>query len=152
QRNFTDEDARMMKTNEGFQYAYNAQAVVDEKSQVIIAAEITQQAGDVGQLLPMVTAASKSLLAIGIESSPKVILADAGYCSEDNLASLEKDKVNALIATGRLTSILGTRYCDNRLEVSAGREAEAEAPAAPPGNGDVELGEAGVDQHGGVGA
>jgi len=102
QRNFTDEDARMMKTNEGFQYAYNAQAVVDEKSQVIIAAEITQQAGDVGQLLPMVTAASKSLLAIGIESSPKVILADAGYCSEDNLASLEKDKVNALIATGRL--------------------------------------------------
>ena len=41
QRNFTDPEARMMKTNEGFQYAYNAQAVVDEESQVIIAAEVS---------------------------------------------------------------------------------------------------------------
>ena len=102
QRNFTDPEARMMKTNEGFQYAYNAQAVVDEESQVIIAAEITQQAGDVGQLLPMIAAARESIEAIGIETSPKVILADAGYCSEDNLARLEKDDINALIATGRL--------------------------------------------------
>jgi hypothetical protein len=102
QRNFTDPEARMMKTNEGFQYAYNAQAVVDEESQVIIAAEITQQAGDVGQLLPMIAAARESIEAIGIETSLKVILADAGYCSEDNLARLEKDNVNALIATGRL--------------------------------------------------
>ncbi|MHB8437338.1 MAG: transposase [Acidimicrobiales bacterium] len=82
--------------------AVNAQAVVDEKSQVILAAEITQQAGDVGQLLPMIAAAKEGLLAIGIKTSPRVILADAGYCSEDNLAKLEEDSVNALIATGRL--------------------------------------------------
>ncbi len=102
QRNFTDPEARMMKTNDGFQYAYNAQAVVDEESQVIIAAEITQQAGDVGQLIPMIAAARESIEAAGIETSLKVILADAGYCSEDNLARLEKADINALIATGRL--------------------------------------------------
>ncbi len=32
QRSFTDPESRMMKTNDGFHYAYNAQAVVDEGS------------------------------------------------------------------------------------------------------------------------
>ena len=37
QRNFTDPESRMMKTTDGFHYAYNAQAVVDEEAQVIVA-------------------------------------------------------------------------------------------------------------------
>ena len=38
QRNFTDPDARVMKIADGyFHYCYNAQAVVDERAQVIIA-------------------------------------------------------------------------------------------------------------------
>ena len=57
------------------------------------------------------------------------------------------------IATNlRLTSILGTVYSSSRVEVSAGWEAEAEGSVLPPGDGDVKFGEAGVDQHGGVGA
>ncbi len=36
QRSFTDPEARMMKTTDGFHYAYNAQAVVDEYSQVVL--------------------------------------------------------------------------------------------------------------------
>jgi len=47
QRNFTDPEARMMKTVDCFCYAYNAQAVVDEHSQVILATDVTNQAGDV---------------------------------------------------------------------------------------------------------
>lgn len=54
QRNFTDPEARMMKTNHGFDYAYNAQAVVDEEHQVVLAAEVTDEAGDVNQLVPMI--------------------------------------------------------------------------------------------------
>src|SRR5664279_1814975 len=54
QRSFTDPESRMMKTNAGFHYCYNAQAVVDEESQVVLAAEATQQASDVDQLLSMV--------------------------------------------------------------------------------------------------
>jgi transposase len=56
QRNFTDPEARMMKTNDGFHYAYNAQAVVDEAAQVVIAASLTPQAGDVLQLFEMAAA------------------------------------------------------------------------------------------------
>jgi len=102
QRSFTDPQARMMKTNDGFHYAYNAQAVVDEYSQVVVAANVTDQAGDVAQLLPMITAATHSLADAGIEAVPKLVLADAGYCSQDNLEQISDRKVNALIATGRI--------------------------------------------------
>ncbi len=102
QRNFTDPEARMMKTVDGFCYAYNAQAVVDEYSQVVLAAEVTDQAGDVAQLLPMIAAATENLGDAGIGGAPKVILADAGYCSEDNLQEIADAEVNALVATGRI--------------------------------------------------
>ena len=102
QRSFTDPEARMMKTVDGFHYAYNAQAVVDEHSQVIVAADVTQQAGDVHQLIPMITAATTSLTNAGIEGDPKIVLADAGYCSQDNLQQLSDAKVNAVVATGKI--------------------------------------------------
>ena len=102
QRSFTDPESRMMKTVDGFHYAYNAQTVVDEHSQVVLAAEVTDQAGDVAQLIPMITAAADSLTDAGIEASPKVFLADAGYCSQDNLQEIADAEINVLVATGRI--------------------------------------------------
>ena len=102
QRNFTDPESRMMKTNDGFHYAYNAQAVVDEHSQVILAAKVTDQAGDVAQLIPMIDAATGNLGDAGIGSAPRVLLADAGYCSQDNLEGVADAEIDALIATGRI--------------------------------------------------
>ena len=46
QRNFTDPESRMMKTTDGFHYAFNAQAVVDEEAQVILAQSVSNQAAD----------------------------------------------------------------------------------------------------------
>jgi hypothetical protein len=102
QRSFTDPEARMMKTTDGFHYAYNAQAVVDEYSQVIVATEVTQQAGDVQQLIPMIDATTASLTDAGIKDTPTVVLADAGYCSQDNLQQLTDMEVNAVVATGKI--------------------------------------------------
>ncbi len=102
QRNFTDPEARMMKTNDGFHYAYNAQAVVDEASQVVLAAEITQCANDVNQLFDMVETANTNLVDASIDDSPDVVLADAGYCSEGNLQTAADTQINVLVATGRL--------------------------------------------------
>ena len=101
QRSFTDPEARMMKTNDGFHYAYNAQAVVDERAQVILAAEVTNEAGDVGQLLEMMDATVDNLEDAGIDEVPDTLLADAGYCSEDNLEAVEDNETDVLIATGR---------------------------------------------------
>jgi hypothetical protein len=45
QRNFTDPESRIMKTADAsFHYCYSGQAVVDEKSQVVLAGALTQQA------------------------------------------------------------------------------------------------------------
>jgi hypothetical protein len=101
QRNFTDPEARMMKTNHGFDYAFNAQAVVDEESQVVLAAEITQEAGDVNQLIPMVEKTEENLAGARIGGSPEKLLTDAGYCSEDNLEAAEDRRPDVLAATGR---------------------------------------------------
>jgi transposase len=102
QRNFTDPESRMMKTTNGFHYAYNAQTVVDEGSQVVLAAEVTQQATDVDQLFFMIGVTEGNLDAADIDDSPEVILADAGYCSEANLEQVADAEINALVATGRI--------------------------------------------------
>jgi len=102
QRSFTDPDARMMKTNDGFQYAYNAQAVVDECSQVVVAVDVTQQTSDVQQLIPMIDATIASLEDAGLDTTLGVLLADAGYCSDANLKHLTDVEVNALVATGKI--------------------------------------------------
>ncbi|MGH9093251.1 MAG: IS1182 family transposase [Acidimicrobiales bacterium] len=103
QRNFTDPDARIMKTADGsFHYAQNAQAVVDESHQVVLCAVVTQQANDVHQLFPMIEKTNAELERAGIEARPRVLLADAGYCSADNLLALVENGTNALVATGRL--------------------------------------------------
>jgi hypothetical protein len=82
QRSFTDPESRMMKTTDGFHYAYNAQTVVDETSQVVLAAEVTNQAADVNELTEMIAVTEHNLDAADIDTSPEMILADAGYCSE----------------------------------------------------------------------
>ena len=92
----------MMKTTDGFHYAYNAQTVVDEGSQVVLAAEVTQQAADIDQLFFMIGVTEGNLDAADIDDSPEVILADAGYCSEANLQQIADAEINALVATGRI--------------------------------------------------
>jgi hypothetical protein len=102
QRNFTDPESRMMKTNDGFNYAFNAQALVDEEAQVIIAQAVTNLAADVPQLMDMIEQADANLAAADIDDTFDTVLADAGYCSEDNLAAAGDAGVDVLIATGRI--------------------------------------------------
>jgi transposase len=104
QRNFTDPDARIMKTADGsFHYAYNAQAIVDADHQVIVATTLTNIAVDVEQVVPMV---EKLHVATGV--LPGQILADAGYCSATNLdyaktvEAASDGRTELLIATGRV--------------------------------------------------
>ena len=91
-----------MMTNDGFHYAYNAQALVDEASKAIIAAEITQAATNVNQLMPMIADARENLESIGIDTIARVVLLDAGYCSEENFEEIQKAGIKPLIAGGRL--------------------------------------------------
>ena len=78
----------------------------------------------------MIAAARESIEAIGIETSPKVILADAGYCSEDNLARLEKDDINALDrVTGRLKARREGASIPTRQDPRGGHETRTHGTA-----------------------
>ena len=76
--NVSDPDSRVMRT-QGTppRQAYNAQTAVNER-QIIVAAEVTVQAGDFGHLQPMLETTLARLARHGI-SQPEAVLADAGY-------------------------------------------------------------------------
>jgi transposase len=102
QRNFTDPESRIMKTADGsFAQCFNAQAVVDEAHQVIVATELSNCAADSPALIPMTT---QTIANTG--RAPGQLLADAGYCCEANLTAAaeltEHTGTDFLIATGRL--------------------------------------------------
>jgi len=96
QRNFTDPDSRIMKTADGFEQAYNAQAAVDESSQVIVATGLTNAGNDKQQVEPMVAEIERRT-----GSRPRELSADSGYCSEHNLEHLSACGIRGYVATGR---------------------------------------------------
>lgn len=96
--NTSDPESRIMKTKDGYVQGYNAQAVATE-DQIVVAAEVTEEHNDHAQLHPMIAATNQSLADAGIDDRPEQLLADAGYCSEDNLAGLSEQDPDCLIAT-----------------------------------------------------
>ncbi len=110
QTNFTDPEAKIMKqSNKGFDYSYNAQAVVDGEYQVIVAAEVTRAANDKQQAVPMAQAAVANLEAAGIgrpkgadgTAMPIPNTADTGYYSEEAVMGLEGLGIAPYIAVER---------------------------------------------------
>lgn len=101
QYNFTDPESRIMKSNEGFVQAYNAQIAVEPEFQLIVGQAVTQATNDKEQVVPMIeTIEAQS------GQRPEEILADSGYCSEKNLEHLASPenpdrRIEAYIATGR---------------------------------------------------
>jgi Transposase DDE domain len=85
--NVTDPDSRFLHTRNGTVQGYNAQAVTT-LHQLVVAAELTDEANDVHQLKPMLAATAATLATAGIEERPEALLADAGYWSIDNLTTI----------------------------------------------------------------
>ena len=95
--NTTDSDSGIMKTQKGYLQGYNAQMVVSE-DQIILAAEVTTCATDVGLYIPMIDAALSNAVAAGSRDAIGCVLADAGYVSTNNLTAAGPDR---LIATSK---------------------------------------------------
>jgi len=93
QYNFTDPESRIMKGPDGFVQAYNVQVAVDEQ-QLIVGQAVTQETNDKKQLLPMITIIEQQLGA-----TPPQLLADAGYCSDENLTAIAGTTLDAYIST-----------------------------------------------------
>ena len=101
QSNFTDPESRIMKGADGFVQGYNAQAAVEPERGLIVGQRVTEAANDKEQLKPMVEAIEEQS-----GQRPEAVLADSGYCSEENLEYLEsaeqpEQKIEGYIATGK---------------------------------------------------
>lgn len=93
QYNFTDPESRLMKSPDGFVQAYNAQVAVDAL-QLIVGHAVTQETNDKKQLMPMIRTIERQS-----GDTPSELLADAGYCSDVNLAMIAETTVDAYIST-----------------------------------------------------
>jgi IS5 family transposase len=82
-----------MKGPDGFVQAYNAQVAVDVL-QLIVGHAVTQATNDKQQLMPMVRTIEQQSGA-----RPTQLLADAGYCSDENLAAIADTGIDAYIST-----------------------------------------------------
>jgi len=116
-----EKEARFMKHNGGrIRLSYNCQAVVDEKEGVIVAAEITNEANDKKQMLPMLEKVEGT-----VKKKPEKAVMDAGYYSKENLEGAEKLKTDCYVTSRKWEE-------EVREERGQGREKE-EAKAVTTG-------------------
>jgi transposase len=98
QHNFTDPDSRIMKSaDQAFIQGYNGQIAVDVDTQIIVAAQLTNQAADGPHLVAMVEQVEATT-----KERPREVLADAGYFSDDNVTTLQERKIAVLIPPERV--------------------------------------------------
>jgi hypothetical protein len=101
---FTDPDAQIMKTSDSsFHYCYDAQTIVDERSQVILSSMLRPSGRGCPALPGMLLALTSSLAAAGIGGLPTTLLADAGCFLADDVTALTQAGIDPLLATGRFT-------------------------------------------------
>lgn len=96
--NTTAPETRILKTRSGYVQGFNAQAACTD-DQIILSADVTDQANDQGQYHPMMEQAQKNATAVLDEEEGKINLgrADAGYCNEADLE--RKSDYEILMAT-----------------------------------------------------
>lgn len=86
-------EARRMKVDGKSPFAYNAQAVADQKAGVIVACEATRQETDVEQLVPMIEQAREN---VGIAAQHTLTVADTGYGAGADLRAAGEKDLNVL--------------------------------------------------------
>ena len=106
-----------MKTTDGFQQAYNAQAGVEPASRLIVGPRISQAPNDKRELVPDVAAVRRHL-------SPDTLLVDSGFASEAAVTAVER-------ATPGLT-VLAALQREPHGRTVAQLEKRADPPAPPP--------------------
>ena len=99
QINLTDQESRIMPVAGGsFEQCYNAQAGVDAQTMLVVATTLTQAPNDKQQVQPMIKVLQGQASKLG---DAQTLIADAGYCSENNVLACEQANMQPLIALAR---------------------------------------------------
>jgi transposase len=113
--NVTDNDSAKIGSPKGAIQGFAAQAAVDDKHQVIVAAMVLGSGSEQAALLPMVE------LAKPMATDQTIFTADAGYHNKENLQALMDSATPAMIADNAM------RQRDERLADQAKHRAKPDA-------------------------
>lgn len=100
-------EARYMKNRRSTDPSYNAQAVADQESGMIVAEEVVDEGNDNGQLVPMLDRVQENLGATAKET-----VADAGYFASGQIALAEEKEYEVLVAksSGEIAAEKGAEW------------------------------------------
>jgi transposase len=122
QINLTDEQSRIMPVSGGgFEQAYNAQAIVENESRLIVVSRVTQKVNDKREVEPALKALDELPGSLGRSAE---MLADCGYYSEKNVQRCEAREIVPYIAVDREAHGWDLSCWGKELE-PPGEEAEA---------------------------
>lgn len=100
QSNITDNESAKLVSAHGVVQGYNANAMVDEKHQVVVAAAVFGESDDGVNMGPMLEAAHQNLSAVTGEAEPlkgRIVSADTSYYSVANLEACNEREVDAYV-------------------------------------------------------
>lgn len=89
----SEPDARQMKSGRRVEWAWNAQAVVDQQSQLIVAADLDNKAADAHHLVSMIDQVKENT-----DEVAKTTTADSGYSKSDQELADAKAKDYGVVA------------------------------------------------------
>jgi Transposase DDE domain len=106
-------EVAFMRTSHGFIPAYNVQTAVDAEHALIVAQQVTVQAGDNGSLQPMAEAAQA---ATGGPAQPINVVADAGYSNGEQAEACEAKGILPHVPANRGVNSRGDGTLFDRTE------------------------------------
>lgn len=124
--NRTDNQSAKMATSKGVIQGYCGLAAVDDKHQIIVAAQAHGTGSEQELLMPVVAAIEPYV------NATSLITADAGYHSEANLDALDAMKINALIADNGMRQ-RDERFADQGKHQTKPHPLHDKRPAKPQG-------------------
>ena len=125
QVNFTDEESRIMPGANGeFIQGFNAQAMVEHDSHMVVGNHVSQAANDKQEVEPALNELDKVADELG---KPEALVADAGYHSKDNVERCVEQDIEPYIAGNRERH---NRPLEDRLNAPPECPADADAVTA----------------------
>lgn len=89
----SEPEARFMKNRRSKELSYNAQAIADQKSGMIVAADVVTDGADNGQLVPMIDQVKENVGEVAQET-----VADAGYFSSTQIGLADQRAYEVVVS------------------------------------------------------
>lgn len=108
-----EKEARVMRNSGKKELSYNAQAVVDDKHQILVGIDLINNENDAESLVPMIDNVKETT-----NKTAKVTLADSGYATAEQLSEASEKKYKVLLNITEKSNISTSHRKDKPFHAS----------------------------------